>query len=94
MRSSNRNSVALALVVLVPVLAAALFYAAGGPALTGADEQGRVAIEQAHSYRAWFEPVWSPPTSTIEALLFLAQVAVGSAVLGYAIVRLHARRKP
>lgn len=94
MTSSKRNSLALILVVVVPVLAAVLFYAAGGKALTGADEQAREAVQRVHSYRPWFEPLWSPPSAAVEALLFLAQAVAGAAVLGFAVVRLRARRKP
>jgi cobalt transport protein len=76
------------LVVLVPILGVLVLRVSGG-----ADEQARAAIEEAHSYRAWFEPLWSP-SPAVEKLLFLAQAVVGSLVLGYAILRLRARRKP
>ncbi len=89
MTLSRRNSLALLLVVLVPILGVLLLRVGGG-----ADEQARAAIEEAHSYRAWFEPLWAPPSPLVERLLFLAQVVIGSAVLGYAIFRLRARRKP
>lgn len=81
------------MVALVPIVGALLFYTVGGAGRTGADEQARQAVQDLHSYRPWFEPVWSPPSSTVEALLFVAQAAAGAALLGFAIIRLRARRK-
>lgn len=88
-----RRILPLTIAALAPVAGVALFYAAGGAARTGADERAQEAVRSLHSYQPWFEPVWSPPNPTAEALLFIVQAAAGAAVLGFAIVRLRARRK-
>ncbi len=87
-----RDLLLLATVVLLPVVGVAFFYTAGGLERAGADEQATQAVQDIDGYRPWFEPLWSPPTPTAEAWLFLGQAAAGAAALGFAIVRLRARR--
>lgn len=96
MQSGKRVSpfVPLLIVALIPILSAVLSYTAAGKGRTGADEQARQALQHVHSCRPWFEPFWSPPSPTAEALLFVGQAAAGAAVLSYAVMRLRARRKP
>lgn len=94
MRRANqlRDVLLLSAVALLPIAGVILFYTVGGLGRTGADEQARQAVQDLHGYHPWFEPFWTPPTATAEALLFIGQAAAGAAVLCFAIVRLRARR--
>lgn len=87
-----RDLLLVASVALLPFVGVAVFYTAGGLERAGADEQATQAVQDRYGYRPWFEPLWSPPTPTAEAWLFLGQAAAGAAVLCFAIVRLRARR--
>jgi cobalt/nickel transport protein len=51
---------------------------AWGGADTGASE-----IIKATGYEPWFSPVWEPPGSEIETLIFSLQAALGATVIGY-----------
>jgi cobalt/nickel transport protein len=51
---------------------------------TGADAQAQVVITTANpDYQPWFAPLWEPPSSEIESLLFALQAALGAGLLGY-----------
>ncbi|MEM3382938.1 MAG: energy-coupling factor ABC transporter substrate-binding protein [Nitrososphaerales archaeon] len=46
------------------------------------------AIEELISdqgYEPWFKPIWEPPSSEIESLLFAVQSAIGAVIIGYFI---------
>ena len=54
------------------------------PAFTGADAQAQALITQAHpDYRAWFSPLWEPPSGEVASFLFALQAALGAGLLGY-----------
>jgi len=89
-----RGALSSILLIVVPILGALLYHAITGQERVGADERAQETVRQLHSYRPWFEPLWSPPTPTVEALLFLAQAVAGLAVLGFAITRLRSKGKP
>ncbi|MEM3437559.1 MAG: energy-coupling factor ABC transporter substrate-binding protein [Nitrososphaerales archaeon] len=36
-------------------------------------------------YEPWFNPIWEPPSSEIESLLFTVQASIGAIVIGYFI---------
>lgn len=46
-----------------------------------------VALESiralAPDYRPWVEPLWKPPGTEVESLLFALQAALGAGVIGY-----------
>lgn len=63
-----------------------------GAEFGGTDDKASQLIEQIHpGYKVWFQPVWEPPSSEIESLLFALQAAAGTGFicfyLGYAIGR-------
>jgi len=61
-----------------------------GGTFKGTDDQASLAIEQTHpGYKPWFTPLWQPPSSEIESLLFALQAAIGAGILGYVIGRKH-----
>lgn len=50
----------------------------------GSDDQAEKAITQIKpNYKQWASPIWQPPSSEIESLLFALQAAVGSGVVCY-----------
>lgn len=34
-------------------------------------------------YEPWFSPIWEPPSSEIESLLFAVQASIGAIIIGY-----------
>ncbi|MDZ7956557.1 MAG: energy-coupling factor ABC transporter substrate-binding protein [Aulosira sp. DedQUE10] len=57
-----------------------------GAEFSGSDDQAEKAISQVKpGYEPWFKPLFEPPSSEIESLLFASQAALGAGVVGYAI---------
>ncbi len=53
---------------------------------SGSDDQAQKAISQVKpGYQPWFQPLFVPPSSEIQSLLFASQAALGAGVIGYAI---------
>jgi cobalt/nickel transport protein len=48
----------------------------------GSDDQGSAAIE-ATGYTPWIQPLWTPPSTEVESLLFSIQSGLGAFVIGY-----------
>jgi cobalt/nickel transport protein len=48
----------------------------------GSDDMGSAAIE-ATGYTPWIQPLWTPPSSEVESLLFSIQSGLGAFVIGY-----------
>ena len=48
----------------------------------GSDDMGSAAIE-ATGYTPWIQPLWTPPGSEVESLLFSLQAGLGAFVIGY-----------
>ena len=48
----------------------------------GSDSSAEQAISD-QGYKPWFSPIWEPPSSEIETLLFSLQAAIGSVIIGY-----------
>jgi cobalt/nickel transport protein len=50
----------------------------------GSDDQASALISNIQpGYHRWAEPLWSPPSSEIESLIFALQAALGAGWLGY-----------
>jgi cobalt/nickel transport protein len=51
----------------------------------GADDKPEGVIEQITNgtYKPITQPIWEPPSSEIESLLFALQAAIGAGVIGY-----------
>ncbi|WP_374651749.1 energy-coupling factor ABC transporter substrate-binding protein [Dongia sp.] len=78
----KRNLLLLAAVAGLAV--APLAYHGTDAAFTGSDGQAETLINQAHpDYQPWVTPLWEPPSSEIESLLFALQAALGAGLLGY-----------
>lgn len=77
---------AVALIVLLPLLK--------GGEFGGADGEAASLVEQTEGFSVWFEPLWEPPSGEVESLFFSLQAALGALVIGYAVGRVHGRRVP
>ena len=59
----------------------------------GADGAAEEAIlEIRPETTPWISPIWEPPGSETESLLFALQAAIGAGVIGYVFGRWHGRR--
>lgn len=60
----------------------------------GADDQAKGVIAEINpEYKPWFQPLFTPPSSQIESLLFASQAAIGAGIIGYAIGFYKGRKK-
>lgn len=60
----------------------------------GSDDKAEKAITQIDkNYKPWFSPVWKPPSSEIESLLFSVQAAIGSGIVCYYLGYLKGKSK-
>lgn len=60
----------------------------------GADAAATDAIVQiAPDYEPWFQPLFEPPGSETESLLFALQAGLGAGVIGYFFGWQHGRRQ-
>lgn len=83
MKASMKNVI---LVVLVVGLMFIPLFINHGAEFAGADAQAEKAITQiSPGYKAWFKPIWEPPSSEIESLFFSLQAALGSGFVFYYI---------
>jgi cobalt/nickel transport protein len=74
------------LVVAVITLAVAPLIFVRGAEFTGSDDQAEKAISEVKpGYQRWFKPLFEPPSSEVESLLFASQAAFGAGVIGYVI---------
>jgi cobalt/nickel transport protein len=56
----------------------------------GSDDAGSNAIAASvPGFKPWFHPLWTPPSSEIESLLFAVQAAFGAGIIGYVLGRIH-----
>lgn len=75
----------LIFVVFIIAFAAVFIYEQNAQAQAkweGSDDQGSAAIE-ATGYTPWIQPIWTPPSSEVESLLFSIQSGLGAFVIGY-----------
>jgi cobalt/nickel transport protein len=84
----------VALVLVVIGLAIAPIVLIRDTEFGGADAAAEVAIvELAPDYEPWFAPLFEPPGSETESLLFAVQAGFGAGVIGYFFGRQHGRRQ-
>jgi cobalt/nickel transport protein len=66
--------------------------APGEAAFQGSDQQAQAEISRlAPDFQPWAKPLFTPPSSEIESLLFALQAAFGAGLLGYWLGRATAR---
>lgn len=74
--------------VAVTIIAIPLLFPKSEATSKGSDNLATEAILAIKpDYKPWFTPVWTPPNSEVESLLFAIQAALGAGVLGYIIGR-------
>ena len=71
----------LLLIVVIVAFPLALYNGKQGY-FEGSDDQGSTAVE-ATGYHPWIQPLWTPPSSEIESLLFSIQTGIGAIIIGY-----------
>lgn len=80
-----RNLLLLAAIVLLMVVPLIVMPQSQ---FTGSDNQALDLITASTpGYHPWAEPLWTPPGSSMESLLFTLQAALGAGLLGYYIGR-------
>ncbi len=72
------------LIIIVILLAVLPFVLQPKAKFNGADNAAQDAIGAIKpGTRPWFSPLWRPPSSETESLLFALQAALGAGVIGY-----------
>ena len=80
---TGKGTTLLLIAALVALLTVPLLLNAGSE-FGGSDNAGGAAIEELNpGYQPWASPVWEPPGSQIESLLFALQAALGAGFIGY-----------
>ena len=83
---SGKKLVAIGLAALLLCLTALPLAFAGTSTFKGSDDQAKGAISGLDPrYRPWFQPLWKPPGTEIESLLFAVEAAIGSGVLCFGL---------
>ena len=74
----------IAAVVLLVIVSLVMGSRQEGAEFAGADGQAMAAVTAIQpDYQPWFSPLWEPPSSEVESLLFALQAALGAGLLGY-----------
>ncbi|MGQ9491704.1 MAG: energy-coupling factor ABC transporter substrate-binding protein [Anaerolineae bacterium] len=82
--ASSHRWVTVLLVAVVILLAVIPLFLHRDSEFGGADSAAEGAItEIAPDYQPWFSPIWEPPGSETESLLFALQAAIGAGFIGY-----------
>jgi cobalt/nickel transport protein len=86
MKQSKKGLSNWLLVIAVITLAVVPLIFVRGAQFAGSDDQAEKAISEVQpGYQRWFKPLFEPPSSEIESLLFASQAALGAGVIGYVI---------
>lgn len=89
-----RRTSALLLAAAIAIVVAPLALPGLGGEFKGTDDLASAAITESRpGYQPWFKPLWTPPSSEVESLLFAVQAALGAGVLGYVLGRRHPGRR-
>jgi cobalt/nickel transport protein len=79
--------------VALAALPLALITPGGDRTFGGSDDQATAMIQTLDpGYHRWFTPLWQPPSSEVESLLFGVQAAIGAGAVGYVLGYLRGRR--
>ncbi|HEX9016028.1 MAG TPA: energy-coupling factor ABC transporter substrate-binding protein [Chloroflexota bacterium] len=81
----SRSTVLILVAILVIVMALPLVLARGAR-FGGTDDAGAEAVAaMVPGFQPWIEPLWRPPSSETESMLFALQAAAGAAIIGYVV---------
>ncbi|PPQ33734.1 energy-coupling factor ABC transporter substrate-binding protein [Rhodopila globiformis] len=79
--------------VALATLPLALITPGGDHSFGGSDDQATAMIQKLDpGYHRWFKPLWQPPSSEVESLLFGVQAAIGAGAVGYVLGYVRGRR--
>jgi cobalt/nickel transport protein len=93
-KKNNRIILNIVLILIVIMLAVAPLVFNNKAKYSGSDDRATKAISQIDkNYKRWYKPVWVPPSSEIESLLFALQAAIGAGVLGYGLGYMKGKSK-
>ncbi len=83
--TSGTNKVVTTLMIAIVVLLVVFPLAFNsGAEFSGSDDAASELVsEMNQDAKPWFQPVWTPPGSEIESMLFALQAAAGAGVIGY-----------
>lgn len=93
MRTGHRQLLTL-LVAAFVVIAPLMLFLDSETEFAGVDSQAIDEVRRIEpEHEPWFEPLWSPPGSETESLLFAVQAAFGAGVIGYVagVIRTRSR---
>lgn len=77
-------------VVVLAVIPFVMKMPSGQTEMQGTDSMAQESLEKdAPQFKPWFSPLWVPPGSQMESLLFSLQASLGGLALGYILGRLR-----
>jgi cobalt/nickel transport protein len=93
-KNSNMLKKNLLLAFLVIFIAAIPLIFEKNEKFGGSDDKAKAEINKIDvNYKPWFSPIWQPPSSEVESLLFALQAAIGSGVVCYYLGYLKGKSK-
>lgn len=88
----NRKQIIL--IAVMVALFVAPFLLNSGAEFSGSDDQGTRLIQQIQSgFKPWAKPIWEPPSSEIQSLLFSVQAGLGALIIGYYVGVMRSNRE-
>ncbi len=76
----------LLLAAIVVIILGAFLFAPKGVEYSGTDDAAENAISTIQKdYKPWFSPLFEPPGSEVESLLFTLQGSIGAGIIFYVI---------
>lgn len=91
MNKKTKTNIVLLIIVVVLIVVPFIFVKGE---YGGSDDQGTEQIKKYDpSYKVWAHPVWTPPSSEIESLIFTVQGSLGTGIIAYVIGSAHGRKK-
>lgn len=91
MKKRTKTNIILLICVILLVLIPFIFVKGS---YSGSDDQGTAQIKKFDpSYKVWAHPLWTPPSSEIESLLFTVQGSLGTGIICYFIGAAHGKKK-
>lgn len=89
----KRTKINLILLIGVIILVLIPFIFVKGT-YSGSDDQGTAQIKKFDPhYKVWAHPLWTPPSSEIESLLFTVQGSFGTGIICYVLGSAHGKKK-
>jgi len=91
---NNNRTLNLFLIFLICLLVFAALVMNPGSEFGGADGNGKNAVLEINpGYQPWFAPLWEPPGTETESLLFSLQAALGAGIFSYGLGYFAGQRK-